>query len=365
MKCKRCRKEVPDGSRFCNWCGAPQDAKKMYRRPDGLYEKIIVLNGKRVAFRGKTEADVFKRIAEHKESVSSGPLFKEVAERWYNEHFQAIAYNSQRAYNPCYDRAVENFGDKPTKNILAPDVKKYVAGFPKTWAYKTSSNYLLVLNLILSFAASDGVIDHNPAEYIQLPKGLKRGHRRAPTPEEIRTIKVGVDQPFGLFAFFLLYTGCRRGEALALQYKDVDRESKVIHITKSVYHDGQTPKVKKPKTENGKRDIILLDVLSEKIPKGEPNDYVFGENGSMLSASRIERLWKDYQKTTGLIDITPHVVRHGYATMLHEAGIDIKDSQEMLGHANISTTLDIYTHITKNRMAQTAQKLNDYIKNTQ
>ena len=63
--------------------------------------------------------------------------------------------------------------------------------------------------------------------------------------------------------------------------------------------------------------------------------------------------------------MTPHIVRHGYATMLHDAGIDAKDAQELLGHAQVSTTLDTYTHITKKRRTEVAEKLNKYAKNTQ
>lgn len=53
---QKCRKQIPDGSKFCNHCGAPQIIKKLYRRPDGLYEKSMTVNGRRKVFRGKTEA---------------------------------------------------------------------------------------------------------------------------------------------------------------------------------------------------------------------------------------------------------------------------------------------------------------------
>ncbi|MEG2082544.1 MAG: hypothetical protein RR011_04890, partial [Oscillospiraceae bacterium] len=55
----------------------------MYRRPDGLYEKKVTLNGKRITFRGKTELEVFKKMAEYREEDSTGPKFSTVAEEWY------------------------------------------------------------------------------------------------------------------------------------------------------------------------------------------------------------------------------------------------------------------------------------------
>jgi integrase len=365
MKCKKCRKQIPDDSKFCNYCGVPQEKKKMYRRPDGLYEKIVVIDGKRTAFRGKTEKEVEQKMIEYQGKKETGPLFNEVAAAWKDEHFPALAYNTLRSYKPAYNRAIDFFEGTYIKEIKQTDIKSYIAKFPRTWALKTYKNYFLVLNLIFEYAASDGIIDNNPAEYIQLPKGLNRTYRRAPTPEEIEIIKNSTDKTFGLFAYFLLYTGCRRGEALALKYKDIDRKEKIIHITKSIYHEGNTPRVKQPKTDRGKRDIILLDVLAKRLPKGKPNDYIFGDGGNPLTASRAEDFWIYYQRETGMDSITPHIVRHGYATILHEAGIDPKDAQDMLGHANISTTLDIYTHITKKRRYETADKLNQYTKSTQ
>ena len=91
------------------------------------------------------------------------------------------------------------------------------------------------------------------------------------------------------------------------------------------------------------------------------NDYLFDDNGKLYSNSRARDAWWNYRDEVGLSDVTPHMVRHGYATILHEAGIDPKDAQAMLGHANIQTTLDVYTHITEKQLAVTADRLNTYV----
>ena len=95
MKCKKCRKTIPDGSKFCNHCGAPISAKKkLYRRPDGLYEKIMMIDGKRVAFRAQKEVDVFKKIREYENNRAikekHGELFSVVAEMWKSEHWETL-----------------------------------------------------------------------------------------------------------------------------------------------------------------------------------------------------------------------------------------------------------------------------------
>ena len=216
--------------------------------------------------------------------------------------------------------------------------------------------------MIFTYAAVHDIILSNPAEQVSVPRGLKKTSRRAPTEEEIEIVKANVNKPFGLFYFFILYTGCRRGEALAIQFKDIDRENKVIHITKSLYHKSTRPEIKTPKTDAGKRDVPLLDILADQLPEGKPNDFLFGGEKPIYS-TKVQRLLKAYQKETGL-EITPHYLRHGYATILYDAGIDIKTAQGLLGHADFQMTMGTYTHISASRAQKDAKKLNDFVKSS-
>jgi len=105
--------------------------------------------------------------------------------------------------------------------------------------------------------------------------------------------------------------------------------------------------------------------LAEKLPKGKPNDYIFGDNGAPMTNSKFDDIWREYQKQTGLTSVTPHMIRHGYASMLRAAGIEAKVAQYLLGHAQISTTMDIYTHISTSQLFSAAEKIKAYTKNTQ
>lgn len=156
-----------------------------------------------------------------------------------------------------------------------------------------------------------------------------------------------------------MYAGLRRGEALALKYEDIDREKSVIHVTKAVEFVGNNPHLKTPKTDSGVRNAILLDVLKGQIPKGE--DYIFSrEDGELLTKTQYRKRWDSYCKKIGY-DITAHQLRHGFATILYEAGIEDKDAQELLGHSDITITRNVYTHIRKSRRDSTAKKLNDFV----
>lgn len=357
----------------------------MYRRPDGLYEKIITIDGKRVPFRAKTEKEVSKKIAEYKGRQETGRSFREIANDWYDDHFATIAYNTQKSYKPAYMRAVENFGDTPVKQIKPGDINSFLGKFArKGYAQKTVKNQLLVLNLIFNHAVIDGDLEINPADHITVPKNLPKGTRELPPDDTLELVKKSIDAPFGFLAYFLLYTGCRIGEALALQYGDIDREKKIIKISKSVYHQNNKPHIKTPKTAAGIREIILLDLLAQHLPYGKSDEYLFpGEDGGPMTYSQTKHAWNAYCKSIGLFDdkiivdkdghkhakiaphLTPHQLRHGFATILFEAGIDEKDAQELLGHSSISVTRDTYTHIRRMRKEQTAEKLNSYTESTQ
>ena len=158
----------------------------------------------------------------------------------------------------------------------------------------------------------------------------------------------------------MLYTGIRRGEALALTYEDIDWENELININKSLYHKHNLPEIKSPKTESGVRSIPLLKPLKDVLDPNKTGIIFANDSGDYLKASQVETKLKWYRRETGIL-CSPHQLRHEYATLLHEADIVDKDAQELLGHSQISTTKDIYMHITPRRLKQTAAKLNEFL----
>lgn len=333
----------------------------MVKRKDGTYqEKIKLSDGKYKYFYGKTKAEVLKKLQSFKEEEERGALFREVAEEWWEKHQTKVAHSTIRGYTARYKHAVDVFGDIPIKDITANQINATVLNLvDKQYSKKVVSTQLNVLNMIFDFAVINGYIEYSPCRSVATPKGLKKKKRELPTNADLKI----VEESEWLFPFFLLYTGCRRGEALALRYEDIDWNRKIIHINKAVGYKANCPYEKTPKTESGIRDVILLDKLADKLEKKKHGLIFPNPKGEIWHESMIIRKWKQWQKKNGT-SVTMHQLRHGYATILFEAGLEVKDAQYLLGHSTIAMTQDIYTHIRKERQEKNASKLNAYLNGT-
>lgn len=342
---------------------------KYYVRPDGLHETIIRINGKRKAFRGKTDKEVWEKVkafdmsaaeAEAQQAAKEATTFAALADRWWDEIEPTLEHNSTKNYRPALKRAKDKFGDRQVSEITAQEIDAYIHEFSATRARKTVSTQLQIIRQVLRFAVVQGALPYNPAEALRVPKGLKVTYRMPPDDAQIKLIKKHAkDMPFGLFAALIYYTGCRRGEALALTGADIDRKAKRISISKSVYYVGNHAQVKRPKTEKGTREVPLLDALDKLLPKRLPKGYLFAEpNGEPLTNDHYNDAYKEYQQAAG-VSVTPHQIRHGYATALYECGVDFKTMQALLGHAQLSTTMDIYTHVRQSSLKAAEEKMQE------
>lgn len=333
---------------------------KYYVRPDGLHEAIRIIDGKRVAFRGKTDAEVERKMLAWRGEQKEKTRFKPIAEAWWNEMEPTWAYNTLRGYKASYARAVDHYGLSYVADITPEDVKTYIDDFSRGGRSRQVVVTLLqIIRQILDYAVLKQYISINPARAVKPPRNLPRGHREALEKSEIEAIKAHRTEPLYLFPFLIYETGCRYGEALGLRWEDVDRANKLIHIQRSVYYMSSAPLLKAPKTERGLRSVPLLDDLDAVFPRKLPKGYIFSEDGGKtpLRKGRAIKLYDAFRDASG-VTATCHQIRHGYATALFEAGVEPKIAQQLLGHAQLSTTMDIYTHIRKDALQAAAQKMN-------
>lgn len=118
-----------------------------------------------------------------------------------------------------------------------------------------------------------------------------------------------------------------------------------------------------PKSDAGIREVMMLDCLANRLKdmaEGQPTEYFIFGGAEPLTKSALRKRWQKYQKETDTT-FTPHQLRHAYATILYDAGIDEKVAQGLMGHSTIQLTRDIYTHVRMNRKEMAAKTLNKYI----
>lgn len=337
----------------------------MKKNARGLYQKqiTITVDGKKKqkCFYGKTIAEINQKLLDYKGETNKGRTFKAVAEEWWEEIQHTLEFNTvQKGYASSYKDAVNYFEQDYIKDITARDIDSYIVKLvKKKLSFKTINAKLQAVRQILAFAMLNGELEYNVALAIKLPKNLPRNERDMPSATDIERIKNSHGNTFSLFALIALYTGCRRGEILALTYEDVDYQEKQINIDKSVYFVGNKPLIKKPKTEKGKRKVPLLEPLERILDTTIKSGYIFNDNGEMLTDKAARKRWEKYCKETD-IEITPHQLRHAYATRLYELNIDEKSAQEIMGHADIQTMRNIYTHISDAKRKTTAEQLKGF-----
>ena len=275
---------------------------RYYVRPDGLHEAIRVINGKRVAFRGATDAEVERKMIAYREDVQRGRDFAAVARDFCNDRFPKLAPNTLRSYNAAYDRAVEHFGRLPIRSITPPQIKAYIDKFAPGRAKKTVITQRQMINMICRWAVEHGDISLNPCAEVTIPRDLKKSYRQPASDEDIQRIREHADT--WLLPFFLLYTGLRKGEALAIQGKDINLREREIYVRKSVYYENRKPKIKAPKTESGVRTVPILDPLADKLPRKLGREsFLFSSDGGLTpyGEGEYEMIWLHFDLYTCMI----------------------------------------------------------------
>lgn len=342
---------------------------KVTKRKDGRWHKKITLpNGKVKYFysselsENKADKDITKQIINYTEKVEKGELFKFVADLWDSEYREKIGeINYNKSVRSSYNRIFDYFGGDYIRSISSQDINTYIMMLvQKCYSKKVVSTEKSILNMIFRYAIVNGYATENPTINIRLPQNLPKKQRKLPATQELKIVSSHTDG-FDLLPFFILYTGCRKSEALAIRDTDIDFINNVIKIRNHVIHDQNKP-VFEPvlKTESAEREIILLDRLKAVLPKFKGFLFSMNNDGiSPLTKKAFDKRWENYKKKYG-INLTAHQLRHGYATMLHEAGVSEKDAQELMGHSDINLTRQIYTHIRKERKEQTANILNNF-----
>ena len=241
----------------------------------------------------------------------------------------------------------------------------------------------IILHSAFKQALKNKLVYENVVENTVLPKKQRKEIRVMTTEEQELLSKELISSYIGRGHLFGLYTGLRRGELLSLKWSDFDEEGQVIHVNKSLNrvksYDEEGGKTKlvvtSPKTEKSVRVVPLIEkaydllVMHKRIQEeyrkklGDvyaDNNLIFSSNlGTYIDPGNFNRKLTEIAKKAEIPHLTPHVLRHSFATRGLEANVSLKAMQEILGHSSITVTGDIYTHVMLEQKRKEINKLND------
>lgn len=226
---------------------------------------------------------------------------------------------------------------------------------------------------IFDFALKQGMIDKNPALMVDRPRRRnvetkKRREVNFYTKDELNRFLSMAKEKLSLkwYVFFrvLAYTGMRRGEALALQWEDINAKDMTIRVSKTISQSQSGPYLSKtPKTEKSNR-IILVDRETMELIQSldRTSEFIFpNTKGSFCALSQPVRKIHAVVDGTDLKYISPHGFRHTHCSILFSAGVSIPEVQDRLGHTDVKTTIDVYNHVYQQDKKHALDRFIDYI----
>lgn len=329
----------------------------------------------------------------HELEVNSKSTFREWGEVWYRR--KRLDFSS--SYSLTAKNHLKNInriiGDRSIEDIKVYHIDDLIIHYaelnPHTGRPTAKSTLKDMRNIaasVFDFACDYEVINKNPARGRQIPKKSPQNKRRALSVTEQQWI-IALPHRMRFCALTMMLCGFRLGEIVPLTWTDFDMGLMGWNINKSVEKIGNKY-ILKPNTKNGKSRFVKspLELTQEMQMEKEKavSKYVFcKKNGEMHSPSSFRSAWKSYfcdlNFHYGVHDpsitskyhpngvpitienIMPHMLRHTYATLLYSSEVDILTASKLLGHSDIKTTLEIYTHLEESKVAKSIDKLDSYV----
>lgn len=365
---------------------------KKKRTPDsrGYVREQVTLDGVAYDLRAKTDKELDEKInklktdhARHMLVANRSTTIAEWTETWlrvYKKGHIADAYykDLEAMYNNHILPVIGRYKVSEIKNVHLKDLINAHKGKSQAFLKHMRS----ALFGLFDAAAENEMVHMNPARRLKLPEGTYKG-RRAITAEERKHIILAADaNPTpGIWIKTMLYCGLRPAEASALTWADIDFEKNIISVNTAL-ESGRGGKIKKPKTEAGIRNVpiplvLRLELLNRKLVS--QSDYVFTTpNGCMISRDNIQNMWDRFkrqidismgatvgkrgkiEKSVVADDLCLYCLRHTYATDLQSAGVAMNVAKYLLGHEDVSTTANIYTHTADDIIEQARDAQNKF-----
>lgn len=309
-------------------------------------------------------------------SRSAGGMvkFEIFAEEWFSEYAKSNLRNT--TFNFLYHqrlRVYRAIGDTSMEKITVRQLQEFINSLSKDGANevngkplspKTVRHVLSLVSDIFAYAVRMGIVRENPCVRVVLPKLVRKEKKIYTVEETVRLMELLRKEPvkYRVFFFLLIYSGCRRGELLGLEWRDVDFANCLISIRRtSCYTPDRGTYTDTTKTEQSKRTLKLpqevMDILCELREFQLRQADIFGdkwvESGRLFTKETGEPQhpntsyhWLEkFCARNGLPFYGLHSFRHLFASLLVGNGVDIVTVSGVLGHSAVSTTSNIYCHM--------------------
>jgi integrase len=376
------------------------------KREDKRYEKKITVGRNfdgslnRISVYAATQKELESKVAEIKVQIEQGiylssdtALFGKIAENWI-EHFKpTISEKMRLRYKGIIKGKLQPLAEMRVRDLRPMHLQVIINEMAKDgYAQKSMQMVKQTASQVLDLAMQNDLVYRNVFEKIKVPH--VDAEERQPITEEQRELILNTweGHRMGVPALIMLYCGLRRGELLALLWTDIDFKAKTLSVSKAADMPTNATTVKKPKTKAGTRIVPIPDAIMPALLKARREAismYVCPamRTGDIMSAQAYTEAWSSYMHYLNLCaggrdkvrtknengkvcfipavqamePFTAHQLRHSYATMLYDADVDVKTAQKLLGHADFSVTMKIYTHLSTEKESAGIEKLNQHV----
>ena len=298
---------------------------------------------------------------------------------------RSLKENSFRAYDSVINRIREDpFGQKQIRHVKLSDAKSwFVSLHDRGYKQNTIGVMQCVVRPAFEMAVDDDILRKNPCKFKLSDVVPRDAYVRTALSREQQEQYLQFFMEYGGGSYYddvviLLGTGLRVSELYGLTKADIDFDRRCIHIHKQLCRMADKPYfVAPPKTSSGNRSIPMTDTVymafrrvlenrghpkAEMMVDGYSSFLFLDKDGKPKVAMHLENymrgMRRKYVKKHGntLPSVTPHVLRHTFCTNMQQAGIDVKSLQYLMGHSNVSVTLDVYTHTDFNAVQEAFTK---------
>ena len=340
---------------------------------------------------GKTQAEVkekLKRAIEDSAKLDMSKVGQYTVGQWMDVWFENYAKikvrpSSHQTYRGYIENHIKpNIGSIPLNKLTSLELQKLYKKLlgngrverieskkqPKGLSAKTVRNINQIICSALNLAIEQRLILTNPADACALPKLEHREMKTLPVEQLTSFLREAKESGVFEMYYIELATGLRRGELLGLKWSNIDLEHGSLRVQRQIARiDGEI--VEAPlKTKNAYRTLPLsadaIDVLKTQEKKCGNSQYVFpSPTGGPISPDSVLHMLHRVLKRAGLPKVRFHDLRHTFATLALQNGVDIKTVSGMLGHFSAGFTLDTYAHVTTATQKEAANTMEKVLAN--